>query len=83
MSTAVGISVTRRDQQEMVDVAPTFPDVLVQLEEWLDRHKLKSGDELKEALWVTDGVRSILSKTAVLTSLTTALGSAVGARSNG
>ena len=40
----------------MVDGAPTFPEVLAHLESWLDKHDLRDGDNLKEAMWVTDGV---------------------------
>jgi hypothetical protein len=40
----------------MVDDAPTFPEMLVQLEKWLDGHGLRDDDYLIDALWVTDGV---------------------------
>ena len=40
-----------------MDAAPTFPQVLLKLETWLDRHNLRHGDELScDAIWVTDGV---------------------------
>jgi hypothetical protein len=39
-----------------VDDAPTFPEMLVQLEKWLDGHGLRDDDYLIDALWVTDGV---------------------------
>lgn len=41
--------------QEVIDAAPTFPEVLGLLEAWLDKWDLRDGDELKDALWVTDG----------------------------
>ncbi|RSH93373.1 hypothetical protein EHS25_007729 [Saitozyma podzolica] len=41
--------------QDMVDSAPTFPEMLVQLEKWLDGHGLRDDDYLIDALWVTDG----------------------------
>jgi hypothetical protein len=40
----------------MVDTAPTFPEMLLQLEKWLDGHGLRDDDYLIDALWVTDGV---------------------------
>ena len=47
-----------RGLKETVDAAPTFPQVLLKLETWLDRHSLRHGDELSgDAIWVTDGVR--------------------------
>jgi hypothetical protein len=42
----------------MVNAAPTFPEVLCQLEEWLDKHELRDGEGLIRAMWVTDGVSS-------------------------
>ncbi|WOO83957.1 3'-5' exonuclease eri1 [Vanrija pseudolonga] len=47
--------------QEVIDAAPTFPEVLRLLEAWLDKWDLRLGDGdgeghgLKDALWVTDG----------------------------
>ncbi|ADV22457.1 conserved hypothetical protein [Cryptococcus gattii WM276] len=43
-------------QQETVDKSPIFPEVLKQLEEWLDKWDLRGDKGLKDALWVTDGV---------------------------
>jgi inhibitor of KinA sporulation pathway (predicted exonuclease) len=40
----------------MVDASPTFPEVLQKLEAWLDKHDLREGEGLKQAMWVTDGV---------------------------
>ncbi|OXG25430.1 hypothetical protein C367_03253 [Cryptococcus neoformans Ze90-1] len=42
-------------QQETVDKSPIFPEVLKQLEEWLDKWDLRGDKGLKDALWVTDG----------------------------
>ncbi|KAL1406442.1 hypothetical protein Q8F55_008141 [Vanrija albida] len=41
--------------QEVIDAAPTFPEVLARLEAWLDGHGLRDGDALADAVWVTDG----------------------------
>jgi len=41
--------------QSTVDAAPTFPEVLLMFEEWLDSWGLRDGDKLVDALWVTDG----------------------------
>ena len=43
----------------MVDASPTFPEVLQKLEAWLDKHDLREGEGLKQAMWVTDGVSYI------------------------
>lgn len=46
----------------MVDAAPTFPEVLKKLEEWMDSHGLRQLEDgevvegLVNAVWVTDGV---------------------------
>jgi hypothetical protein len=41
----------------MVDQAPTFLEMIPELEAWLDRHDLRDGDALAEGvLFVTDGV---------------------------
>ncbi len=42
-------------EQSMVDASDTFPDVLLRLEAWMRRWGLLENDELKNALWVTDG----------------------------
>ena len=47
--------------QETVDAAPTFPEVLVEFEKWLLAWDLLDGKHLKSALWVTDGVRQLSS----------------------
>jgi inhibitor of KinA sporulation pathway (predicted exonuclease) len=62
--------------QEKVDSAHVFPEVLQQLEAWLDKHGLKDGDELRDAMWVTDGVR-VLPRVEALADRFVALGSTV------
>ncbi|KLT39607.1 hypothetical protein CC85DRAFT_250908 [Cutaneotrichosporon oleaginosum] len=42
-------------QQSTVDASETFPEVLLRLEGWLSRWGLLENDELKNAMWVTDG----------------------------
>ncbi|KAK4688728.1 hypothetical protein P7C73_g1379, partial [Tremellales sp. Uapishka_1] len=42
--------------QEQIDQSPTFPEVLIKLETWMDKWGLRDGDKLKDALWVTDGI---------------------------
>ncbi|ODO06906.1 hypothetical protein I350_04267 [Cryptococcus amylolentus CBS 6273] len=41
--------------QEIVDASPTFPEVLKELEVWLDKWDLRGEKGLKDAIWVTDG----------------------------
>ncbi|TYJ57850.1 hypothetical protein B9479_001460 [Cryptococcus floricola] len=41
--------------QEIVDASPTFPEVLKELEIWLDKWDLRGEKGLKDAIWVTDG----------------------------
>ncbi|WVQ75109.1 hypothetical protein IAR50_004718 [Cryptococcus sp. DSM 104548] len=41
--------------QETVDASPTFPEVLNELEAWLDKWDLRGEKGLKDAIWVTDG----------------------------
>ncbi|KAL7425065.1 NAPDH-dependent diflavin reductase [Cryptotrichosporon argae] len=41
--------------QETVDTAPTFPEALLKLEDWMDSWGLRDGDQLRDAMWVTDG----------------------------
>jgi inhibitor of KinA sporulation pathway (predicted exonuclease) len=42
-------------EQSTVDASDTFPDVLLRLEAWMRRWGLLENDELKNAMWVTDG----------------------------
>lgn len=42
-------------QQSTVDTSETFPEVLLRLEDWMRRWGLLENDELKDAVWVTDG----------------------------
>lgn len=40
-----------------MEQSPTFPEMLKDLEAWMDKHDLRDADNrLKNAMWVTDGV---------------------------
>jgi hypothetical protein len=43
--------------KETVDQSPTFPEMLIKLEKWMDKWELKDArGYLVDAVWVTDGV---------------------------
>ncbi|GMK55907.1 hypothetical protein CspeluHIS016_0209630 [Cutaneotrichosporon spelunceum] len=42
-------------QQSTVDASDTFPEVLLRLEDWMTSWGLLENDQLKNAIWVTDG----------------------------